>query len=148
MRDSVGRAGIAVVALGMFGWLGLHMYTQPLASSREAEPVRAFLARAVAGDSAGLAARAAAMQPVWWALAATRRDSGMVRLWSRNVGRVRRTERADTVWITLSNNRSTSQCPMFGRLTAALVGPRDQRRLARLSATCPDIPTGSQPIFP
>ena len=138
MRDTVGRAGIAAVLLGLFAWLGLR-YTQPLARTREAEPVRAFLALALSGDSAGLEARAAGPQPVRWALAAVREDSVMVRSWSENTGRVRRMERGDTVWLTLSQNRSSARCSYYGRLTAALAGPADAPRLVRLSASCPEL---------
>jgi hypothetical protein len=147
MRDNLGRAGIAVVLLGLFAWLGLR-YTQPLARSREAEPVREFLVLALAGDSAGLAARAAAVQPVTWALAAVRDDSVMVRSWSENLGRVKRMERGDTVWLTLSQNRSSERCSYYGRMTAALVGGGDLPRLARLSASCPELAADSAATAP
>ena len=142
MRDNVGRAGFAAVLLGLIAWLGLR-YTEPLSRSREAEPVRDFLALALAGDSAGLAARAAGSQPVTWALAAVREDSVMVRSWSENPGRVRRMERGDTVWLTLSQNRSSERCSYYGRMTAALVGPDEAPRLARLSASCPELAADS-----
>lgn len=142
MRDSVGRAGIAAVLLGLIAWQGLR-YTQPLARSREAEPVRDFLALALAGDSAGLAARAAASQPVTWALAAVHGDPVMVRSWSENLGRVKRMERGDTVWLTLSQNRSSARCSYYGRMTAALVGGDGPPRLAFLSASCPELAADS-----
>jgi hypothetical protein len=130
---------IAVVALGLLAWAGFSLYSQPLSLSRDADPVRGFLARALAGDSTGLAARAATPQPVAWALAAVREDSVMIRAWSRNRGRVKRTQHGDTVWITLSQNRSSPNCSFLGSLSAAMVGPPKQERLTHLSATCPRL---------
>lgn len=147
MRDNVGRAGLAVLLLGLLGWLGLR-YTQPLARSSEAEPVREFLVLALAGDSAGLSTRAAAAQPVEWALAAVREDSVMVRSWSENAGRVKRMEHGDTVWLTLSQNRSSARCSYYGRMTAALVSAGEAPRLLQLSATCPELATDSASPVP
>ncbi len=142
-QDTLGRAAVTALALVLLGWLGVSLYTRPLSASREAEPVRRFLARALAGDSAGLVPLAAAPEPVAWALAAVREDSTMVRLWATNVGRVKRMQRGDTVWITLSQNRSTPHCSFLGTLSAALVGTPESPRLAHLSASCPEVAAGT-----
>ena len=142
-RDTVFKVALGATLLGLLGWVGLTRYSQPRAISQRAEPLRHFLTTALAGDSAALETLAGDPQPVGWALAAVRQDSAIVREWARNRGRVKLSQRGDTLWVVLSRNRSTPNCSYFGSLTGALVGMPDRARLVRLSASCPQVPTAS-----
>jgi hypothetical protein len=133
------RIVLAVVGLGAAGYLGLGVYSQPLATYRQIEPVRTFLNHALAYDSAGLAAQAGADQPVRWVLAAMGQDSVAVREWAESRPRVTSRWRGDTLWVTLRRPGSTERCSPLYPLTAGWLETRGNLRLIHLSSLCPGV---------
>ena len=133
------RIVLTVVGLGAAAYLGLGVYSQPLATYRQIEPVRTFLSRALAHDSAGLAAQAGAEQPVRWVLAALGQDSAAVREWAESRPRVTSTWRGDTLWVTLRRPGSTERCSPLYPLTAGWLETQGEVRLVYLSSLCPRV---------
>jgi hypothetical protein len=130
---------LTAVALGAAGYLGLSMYSQPLADYRQIEPVRTFLNGALAHDSAALAAQAGAEQPIRWALEAARLDSAAVREWAESRPRVSSTRHGDTLWVTLRRPGSTKRCSPLYPLTAGFLGQPENLHLIHLSSSCPSL---------
>jgi hypothetical protein len=128
---------LALLGLGAAGYLGLNVYSQPLATYRQIEPIRTFLRRALAHDTVALAMQAGDEQPGRWALEATRLDSAAVREWAESRPRVSSTRRGDTVWVTLRRPGSTDRCsPLYPLVAGFLEGPSGPR-LIHLSSSCP-----------
>jgi len=130
---------LTVAGLVLAGYLGLNMYSQPLATYRQIEPVRTFLSSALAHDSTALAAQAGSQQPVRWVLMAMRLDSAAVREWAKSRPRVTSFRRNDTLWVTLRRPGSTESCSPLYPLTAGFLGARDDLRLVHLSSLCPSV---------
>jgi hypothetical protein len=133
------RVALAALGIGIAGYFGLSVYSQPVATYRQIKPVRAFLNSALSYDSAALAAQAGAPQPVRWALAAVRTDSAAVREWAESRPRVTSFRRGDTLWVTLRRPGSTESCSPLYPLTAGLLGKPGQVRLVHLSSLCPSV---------
>jgi hypothetical protein len=89
------KVALAALGLGVAGYFGLSVYSQPLATYRQMEPIRTLLNGALAHDSAALAAQAGTEQPVRWVLAAMRTDSAAVREWAESRPRVPSFRRGD-----------------------------------------------------
>jgi hypothetical protein len=132
---------VALVAVGLSaaGYVGLNVYSQPLATYRQIEPIRTFLSSALAHDSAALAGQAAGEQPILWVQAAMRLDSVAVREWAESRPRVTSTRRGDTLWVTLRRPGSTESCSPLYPLTAALLEERGDVQLVHLSSLCPSV---------
>ena len=131
------KLGLGLLGLGAAGYLVLNLYSQPLATYRQIEPIRTFLSRALAHDSVALATQAGDEQPVRWVLEAMRRDSAAVREWAESRPRVTSTHRGDTLWVTLRRPGSTARCsPLYPLAAGFLDGPRGLR-LIHLSSSCP-----------
>jgi hypothetical protein len=131
------KLGLTLVGLGAAGYLGLTVYSQPLTTYRQIEPIRMFLSRALAHDSAALTMQAGDEQPVRWVLEAMRLDSAAVREWAESRPRVASTHRGDTLWVTLRRPGSTDRCsPLYPLAAGFLEGPRGLR-LIHLSSSCP-----------
>jgi hypothetical protein len=133
------KLALTLVGLGVAGYLGFSMYSQPLATYRQIEPIRTFLSSALEHDSGALAAQAGAEQPVRWALAATRLDSAAVREWAESRPRVTSIQRGDTLWVTLRRPGSTERCSPLYPLTAGFLQERQDLRLIHLSSSCPSV---------
>ena len=135
------KPGLGLLGLGAAGYLGLNLYSQPLATYRQIEPIRTFLSRALVHDSVALATQAADAQPVRWVREAMRLDSVAVREWAESRPIVTSSHRGDTLWVTLpvlpaiSTGRRVSggtarsapdpslvflpqPCPAFGRMSS------------------------------
>lgn len=132
------KAGIGLAAVAGTAWFGLSAYHQPRERAAYQHLVTDLLDRALAGDSAGLAKRAGAVQPVEWALALAREDSFALRAWASHGGAVFLTSRGDTTWIALPRHPDTPSCDTYGSLVATAIAPpgRDKPRIVRLTATC------------
>jgi hypothetical protein len=137
--DLLSRWSLAAVGLGIAGYLGLSMYSQPLATYRQIEPIRAFLRSALLHDSAALVARAGDDQPIQWVVAATRLDSAAIGEWAESRPRVTSTRRGDTLWVTLRRPGSTERCSPLHPLTAGFLEKRGDLRLIHLSSSCPSL---------
>ncbi len=133
------RVALAALGIGIAGYFGLSVYSQPLATYRQIKPIRAFLNGALSHDSAALAAQAGAEQPVRWVLAAMRTDSAAVREWAESRPRVTSFRRGDTLWVTLRRPGSTESCSPLYPLTAGFLGEPGQVRLVHLSSLCPSV---------
>jgi hypothetical protein len=131
------KLGVVLLGVGATGYLGLNLYSQPLATYRQIEPIRTFLSRALAHDSVALATQVGDEQPVRWVLEAIRLDSAAVREWAESRPRVTSTHRGDTLWVTLRRPGSTDRCsPLYPLAAGFLEGPRGLR-LIHLSSSCP-----------
>ena len=131
----------AVAAIGLLAvWRSLTLYSNvdpgPMMDPRELALTRQVLARVLAGDSAGAVAGGAEPPVVGWALNATRRDSAMVRGWSRASETHARTERGDTVIRTWFTTAAMQRCTGAAELTARLVHERERIRLTELRSPC------------
>jgi hypothetical protein len=142
------KVAFATVAFGVAGYLVLTVYSQPLSTYRQIEPVRSFLSHALAHDSVSLAAEAGAQQPISWVLAATRMDSAAVREWIQSRPRVSSTQRGDTLWVTLRRPGSTKRCSPLYPLTAAFLRNDGEVHLVHLSSLCPSISRAIRPAAP
>jgi hypothetical protein len=135
--ESLQKLGLGLLGLAAAGYLGLNLYSQPLATYRQIEPIRTFLSHALAHDSVALATQAGDEQPVRWVLEAMRLDSAAVREWAESRPRVTSTHRGDTLWVTLRRPGSTHRCsPLYPLAAGFLEGPRGPR-LIHLSSSCP-----------
>jgi hypothetical protein len=130
---------LLIVGLGLAGYLGLSMYSQPSATYRQIEPIRTFLRHALAQDSVALVARTRDDQPIQWALAATRLDSAAVREWAESRPHVRSTRHGDTLWVTLRRPGSTERCSPLYPLIAGFLEDRGELQLVHLSSSCPSL---------
>ena len=131
------KLGLGLLGLGAAGYLGLNLYSQPLATYRQIEPIRTFLSRALVHDSVALSTQAADVQPVRWVREAMRLDSVAVREWAESRPIVTSTHRGDTLWVTLRRPGSTDWCsPLYPLAARFLEGPRGPR-LIHLSSSCP-----------
>ena len=131
------KLGLGLLGLGAAGYLGLNLYSQPLATYRQIEPIRTFLSRALVHDSVALFTQAADVQPVRWVREAMRLDSVAVREWAESRPIVTSTHRGDTLWVTLRRPGSTDRCsPLYPLAAGFLEGPRGLR-LIHLSSSCP-----------
>lgn len=139
---------IGTTAIAAAAWLGLSLYTQPREHTLREASVTQFLELALAGDSAGLAARAASPQPVQWALAAAREDPIALREWTAHGGRIGLVRTGDTVLVSLRRNRSTPRCSFLSSLVATLlIAPGEDAadaQIIALSASCPDMALGQE----
>jgi hypothetical protein len=135
--ESLQKLGLVLLGLGATGYLGLNLYSQPLATYRQIEPIRTFLSRALAHDSVALAAQAGDEQPVRWVLEAIRLDSAAVREWAESRPRVTSTHRGDTLWVTLRRPGSTDRCSPLYPLAAGFLERPQGLRLVHLSSSCP-----------
>ena len=131
----------AVAAIGLIAvWRSLTLYSNvdpgPMMDPRELALTRQVLAHVLAGDSAGAVAAGAEPPVVGWALNAARRDSAMVRGWSRASETHARTERGDTVIRTWFTTAAMQRCSGAAVLTARLLRERDHIRLTELRSPC------------
>jgi hypothetical protein len=133
------RALFAAVAFGTIGYLGVSVYSQPITTYRQIEPVRRFLSAALAHDSAGLTAQAAAEQPITWVSSAIRLDSAAVREWAVSRPYVTSRTQGDTLWVTLRRPGSTKRCSPLYPLTAGFRGKGKGLRIVHLSSACPSV---------
>jgi hypothetical protein len=133
------RAALVILGFGVAVYLAFSVYSQSLSTYRQIEPVRTFLSRALAHDSAGLVARAGDPQPISWVLAATRIDSAAVHEWAQSRPRVSSTQRGDTLWLTLRRPGSTNRCSPLYPLIAAFLRHDTDVRLVHLSSLCPSL---------
>ena len=141
VKAALGAAG--VVGAGGAAWLGLTRYEQPRDIAEHHAVVTDFLERAVAGDSAGLSARAATDQPVRWVLAAVEADAAALQEWASPGVPMSLARRGDTLWVALQHHRSTARCSYFSTLVVSILTPPDARpqdsRVLAISATCPAV---------
>jgi len=135
--ESLQKLGLGLLGLGAAAYLGLNLYSQPLATYRRIEPIRTFLSRALAHDSVALAMQAGGEQPVRWVLEAMRMDSAAVREWAESRPRVTSTHRGDTLWVTLRRPGSTDRCSPLYPLAAGFLEEPEGPRLIHLSSSCP-----------
>jgi hypothetical protein len=135
--ESLQKLGLTLLGLGAAGYLALNLYSQPLATYRQIEPIRTFLRRALAHDSVALSTQAGDAQPVRWVLKAMRLDSAAVREWADSRPRVTSTYRGDTLWVTLRRPGSTDRCSPLYPLAAGFLERPEGLRLIHLSSSCP-----------
>jgi hypothetical protein len=135
-RDLFAKLGLIAVGFVVAGYLAFNLYSQPRAAYEQVEPVRTFLRRALAGDSAALAAEAAD-QPIQWVRMAIRLDSAAVREWAESRPRVSSIERNDTLWVTLRRPGSTARCSPLYPLGAGFLREGSNLQLVHLSSGCP-----------
>ena len=110
---SLQKLGLGLLGLGAAGYLGLNLYSQPLAT------------------------QAADAQPVRWVREAMRLDSVAVREWAESRPIVTSTHRGDTLWVTLRRPGGTDRCsPLYPLAAGFLEGSRGLR-LIHLSSSCP-----------
>jgi hypothetical protein len=133
------KGAVAIFGLGVAGYVLLSMYSQPISTYREIEPVRTFLNLALAHDSASLVSQAGTQQPVQWALAAVKLDSAAVREWAVSRPRVTSNRNADTLWVTLRRPGSTERCSPLYPLTAGFLEDGGDLQLIHLSSLCPSV---------
>jgi len=138
-KSDAAKIGVGAVMFGVLAWAGFGMYTRPLAETRIADPIRAFLAAALVGDSAGLSRLAGDNQPALWARYAIREDSAAIADWARGRNETETLVRGDTLWVVLFHTSSSPACSYYSTLAGAMVGPPENRKLVRLTATCPNI---------
>jgi hypothetical protein len=126
------------------------VYSQPIETYRQIEPIRRFLNSALAHDTAAMAMQASNEQPVRWALEATRLDSLAVREWAVSRPRVATVHRGDTLWVTLRRPGSTARCSPLYPLAAGFLQDSAGLRLIHLSSSCPSDhrPSPGDPVPP
>jgi hypothetical protein len=66
-RETLPKLILVCLALGIAGYLGLNLYSQPIATYHQIEPIRTFLIRALANDTVALSMLAGDEQPIRWA---------------------------------------------------------------------------------
>jgi hypothetical protein len=133
------KVGLGLATAAGTAWLGLSAYSQPRERADSQRIVTEFLENALDGDSAALAARAGADQPVARALELVRDDSFAVRAWTSHGGAVLLTRRDDTLWIAFARDPDSPVCGNYSSLVATALDPvrRGERaRIVRLTATC------------
>jgi hypothetical protein len=139
VNELLSKVALATAGLGVAGYLALGVYSQPLATYRQIEPVRSFLSGALAHDSAALVRQAGDGQPIRWALRAVSLDSAAVREWAESRPRVTSFRRDDTLWVTLRRPGSTESCSPLYPLTAGFLEQQGDLRLVHLSSLCPSV---------
>lgn len=139
MTDLLPRLTLTAVGLGLAGYLGFRMYSQPPATYRQIEPIRSFLREALARDTGAMVSQAGAEQPIHWALAARSLDSVAVYEWAESRPRVTSSRRGDTLWVTLRRPGSTKRCSPLYPLSAGFVEKQGELRLIHLSSSCPSL---------
>ena len=129
---------IALAALAV--WRSLTLYSNvepdPVMDPAEIGSMRRVLTLALQGDSAGAAGTGAATTAVRWALAAARRDPGMVRGWVAATETTNRAERGDTAIRTWFTTAAMQRCSGAAELVARFVHGRGGTRLVALESPC------------
>jgi hypothetical protein len=129
-------AALALLAV----WRSLTLYSNveppPRMDPRELAVTRQVLTRVLAGDSAGAVAAGAEPSVVGWALNAARRDSAMVRGWTRATETHARATRGDTVIRSWFTTAAMQRCTGAAELTARLVHHGERTRIADLHSPC------------
>lgn len=129
-------AAIALLAV----WRSLTLYSNvepaPQMDPRELAVTQQVLTRVLAGDSAGAVSAGADPAVVGWALNATRRDSAMVRGWTRSTETHDRAARGDTVVRTWFTTAAMQRCTGAAELTARLVHDGARTRITELRSPC------------
>jgi hypothetical protein len=146
--DSLPKLMLVLLGLGLAGYIGFNMYSQPVGTYRQIEPIRTFLTSALAHDTAALARQASNEQPIRWVLEATRLDSLAVREWAVGRPGVASTRRGDTLWVTLRRPGSTARCSPLYPLAAGFLESPEGLRLIHLSSSCPSDSRVDAPSCP
>ena len=129
-------AAIALLAV----WRSLTLYSNvepaPQMDPRELAVTRQVLTRVLAGDSAGAVSAGADPAAVAWAFRATRRDSAMVRGWTRATETHDRATRGDTVIRTWFTTAAMQRCTGAAELTVRLLHDGARTRIIDLGSPC------------
>lgn len=131
----------AVVGLGLLAiWRSLTLYSnvavEPVMDPTELRLVQQILGQALAADSAGAVSAGAAPAVAGWALRAARRDSMMVRGWTRATETTNRAVRGDTIVRAWFTTASMQRCSGAAELTARFVHDHGRLRLTDLQSPC------------
>ena len=131
----------AIVGLGLLAtWRSLTLYSdveeKPLMDPAELRLVQRVLGRALVADSAEAVRAGAAPAAAGWALRAARRDSAMVRGWTRAIETTNRATRGDTVIRAWFTTAAMQRCSGAAELTARLVHRQGELRLIDLQSPC------------
>ncbi len=137
-RWMVFGAVIALAAIAL--WRSLTLYSNvkpdPVMDPAELGLARRVLSLALAGDSSGATRTGASQAAVRWALAAVRRDSGMVRGWTRATETTARAQRRDTVIRTWFTTAALQRCSGAAELVARFIHEPHRLRLLELESPC------------
>jgi hypothetical protein len=136
----VGTVGLLLAA----GW-ALQLYIVPDPWEPYAAAVREYLGAGLEGDSAALAQRSAAAQPIAWVQDASRRQPAMVGAWAHQLNAVTGLRRGETVTVALAANL-VEGCSHLNSVVAELLNHSARPRLLALSSSC--LRTGPAPLLP
>jgi hypothetical protein len=141
---------IATAVVGTLGLLlaatwALQLYSVPDPWQPYAVAVREYLGASLRGDSAALATRSAAAQPVAWVQDASRRQPALVGAWAHQLNAVTGQRRGETVWVALEAN-FVEGCSHLNSVTAQLLDHSTTPRLLAISSPC--TRPGLAPLLP